>query len=156
MDSDIYFADEEYSIQRIVSQSSNTNIHFEVYQNDQHYLDKLHVDVAGDYQNKNVVTALKTIDVLKNLGYTLKEPNIRNGFINTIRNTGLQGRWQILNKKPLVICDTGHNVDGMVYVVDQIKKTPHNNLHFVLGMVNDKDIGKVLDLLPHECNLLFL
>lgn len=153
--SDIYFADKEYSIQRLVKQDRDSVIQFIVYRKDEIYIDKLHVDVAGDYQNKNIVTALITIDVLKNLGYTLNEPNIRNGFINTIRNTGLQGRWQILNKKPLVICDTGHNVDGMVYVVNQIKKTPYNNLHFVLGMVNDKDIGKVLDLLSHEATYYF-
>lgn len=62
----------------------------------------------------------------------------------------MAGRWQILSQKPLVICDTGHNADGIQSVVENIKLTPHKKLHFVLGMMNDKDLEGILKLLPSE------
>ncbi|RYY06411.1 MAG: hypothetical protein EOP43_06450 [Sphingobacteriaceae bacterium] len=64
--------------------------------------------------------------------------------------TGLQGRWQILSKKPLIICDTGHNPEGIAEVLQNIAATPHQQLHFILGMVNDKDSSKILNLLPKQ------
>ena len=73
-----------------------------------------------------------------------------------VRNlTGLMGRWQILKKEPLVICDVGHNAEGIAYVVEQIKKIKYDKLHFVLGAVEDKDISKMLDLLPKNAQYYF-
>ena len=64
--------------------------------------------------------------------------------------TGLMGRWQTIDEKPLTICDTGHNVGGMQYIVRQLQQTPHKQLHIVIGMVNDKDVDSVLRLLPRD------
>jgi dihydrofolate synthase/folylpolyglutamate synthase len=73
-----------------------------------------------------------------------------NGFANVVKNTSLMGRWQILGTNPLTICDTGHNEDGIKHVVEQISQTPHKQLHMVIGMVNDKDVRNVLQLLPQN------
>ena len=66
----------------------------------------------------------------------------------TIKNTGILGRWQTIAKNPLVICDTGHNKDGIMHVINQLKQIPHRKLHFVFGIVNDKNTDHVLALLP--------
>jgi len=75
--------------------------------------------------------------------------------MNVQNLTGLMGRWQILRKEPLVICDVGHNAEGIAYVVEQIKKTKHKKLHFVFGAVEDKDISKILKLLPSDAEYYF-
>ena len=80
----------------------------------------------------------------------VSETALKNGLKNVVRNTGLAGRWQILSQNPLVICDTGHNVDGIRAVMENIKLTPHRHLHFVLGIMNDKDIAGTLALLPRN------
>jgi len=67
-----------------------------------------------------------------------------------VENTGLRGRWQVIGANPRIICDTGHNEGGLREVVAQIKQTPYKTLHFVIGMVNDKDIAGVLRLLPKD------
>jgi dihydrofolate synthase/folylpolyglutamate synthase len=105
-------------------------------------------ELLGFYQQKNIPTVLTAIDILNSKGFNLSETVIRAGIKNIIKNTGLLGRWQILSEGPLVIADTGHNEAGIKEVLNQIAKTPHNQLHFVLGMVNDKDISTILTLLP--------
>ncbi len=75
---------------------------------------------------------------------------MRNGIKNVVAKTGLLGRWQILGQQPLVIADTGHNEAGIKEVLAQIKTTQHKQLHFVIGMVNDKDITTILGLLPKD------
>ena len=75
--------------------------------------------------------------------------------MNVIKNTGLLGRWQLLNKEPKVICDTAHNTHGLKIVLDQIKKEKFNTLHFILGFVNDKDIDLVLPLFPKNAKYYF-
>ena len=87
--------------------------------------------------------------------FTISENNIKDGFRNVVKQTGITGRWQILNKKPLTICDTGHNIDGLKEIISQINKTPHNKLHFVIGMVNDKDIDGLLELFPKKATYYF-
>ena len=77
------------------------------------------------------------------------------GIRKVVRNTGLTGRWQVLSSSPLTICDTGHNPGGLKEVVAQIKVTPHKKLHFVIGMVNDKDPGKIFKLLPPKATYYF-
>ena len=72
------------------------------------------------------------------------------GIKNISSNFPIAGRWQTLCKKPLTICDTGHNEDGLKYVIEQIKNTPHKKLRFVLAMVNDKDVNKVLSMLDKD------
>ncbi len=105
-------------------------------------------DLKGNYQQKNIKTVLGSIEVLQHRGWNISEENIKNGLQNTVKNTGLMGRWQILMESPKVICDTGHNKEGLQMVMAQLSKECFENLHIVLGVVNDKDLNSVLPLFP--------
>lgn len=113
------------------------------------------IDLMGAYQQKNIATVLAALDVAKTVWPKITPAAIKVGLKNAAANTGLMGRWQVLGHNPLVVCDTGHNVDGITYVVEQIARTPHAHLHFVLGMVADKDISGVLQLLPTSATYYF-
>ena len=82
------------------------------------------------------------------LGFKISDEQIKTALSQVTKLTGLHGRWEILNKHPLTICDTGHNPEGMQAVLQNISALTFNKLHFVLGIVNDKDISKILDMLP--------
>jgi len=110
----------------------------------------LQCELTGFYQQKNIATVLCATDILNTKGFNLSEEIIRTGIKNVVTQTGLLGRWQVLSIQPLVIADTGHNEAGIKEVLNQIRHTPHDQLHFVLGMVNDKDISKILQLLPKD------
>jgi dihydrofolate synthase/folylpolyglutamate synthase len=113
------------------------------------------LDLKGDYQRQNILGVVQAIDILRTLNFELTDASIRNGLRHVTNLTGLKGRWQKLGDKPLVICDTGHNADGMTYIVRQIRKQNFQSLHMVIGMVKDKDIGNVLSLLPREAHYYF-
>lgn len=107
-------------------------------------------DLKGLYQSKNINTAVKAIHELKKLGWTISPSNIKKGLNSVIENTGLLGRWQQLGENPKIICDTGHNEAGMTYIVKQLNQESYNKLHIVFGVVNDKTIGNVLEMLPKD------
>ncbi|MHA4896566.1 bifunctional folylpolyglutamate synthase/dihydrofolate synthase [Pedobacter sp. PWIIR3] len=113
------------------------------------------LDLTGSYQQKNLLTVLKAIELLNSKGFPVDESAIRNALRNVKSLTGLQGRWQILGSHPLIICDTGHNQAGIQEVVKNIKATPYDKLHMVIGMVKDKDISGVLQQLPIEATYYF-
>jgi len=115
----------------------------------------LEVDLQGSYQRKNILTVLAAVDELKPYFPELSEATIRNGLRHASKQTGLRGRWYQLSSNPLTICDTGHNVDGITFIVDQIAKTPYEKLFWVFGMVSDKDISKVITLLPKDAYYIF-
>ena len=106
----------------------------------------LNGELGGIYQEKNTNTVLCA---LKTMGLT-DETAIRNGFQNVCESTGLIGRWQCVHDKPLAICDTGHNAGGWAYLSEQIKKQPCKHLRIVFGMVDDKDIDTIMDMLPRN------
>lgn len=112
--------------------------------------ENLRVGLTGEYQLKNIATVLTCVDELLKRGFAIFEDDIRNGLEYVSQLTGLQGRWQILQKNPTVILDTGHNKAGIEFVVNQLKSLKYNRLHIVIGMVNDKDISAVLALLPKD------
>jgi dihydrofolate synthase/folylpolyglutamate synthase len=112
-------------------------------------------DLEGEYQKENIDTVITAVKELQQQGWKIADENIRNGLLNTTQNTSLFGRWQILNKAPLIICDTGHNEDGIKQIVKQIKKIPYQNLHFVFGMVKDKNLSNILKLLPKKAKYYF-
>ena len=105
-------------------------------------------DLKGNCQQENVNTCISAIRQLQKQGWEILEQNIKNGIRNCVSNTKILGRWQILSSKPLTICDTAHNEDGMSQLVKQISEIKYNNLHFILGMVNDKNLDKILSVLP--------
>ncbi|MCB0452498.1 MAG: bifunctional folylpolyglutamate synthase/dihydrofolate synthase [Aequorivita sp.] len=107
-------------------------------------------DLKGLYQQKNIKTVLATLRILQKRGWNISEENIQKGLLNTIKNTGLMGRWQVLGENPKVICDTGHNREGLQLVMEQLSKESFKKLHIVLGVVSDKDLASVLPLFPKD------
>ena len=106
-------------------------------------------DLIGDYQISNKKTALQTLRILNlQKEFEVSEATIKQGFLNVVKNTGLQGRWQQLNSAPKVICDTAHNKHGLEIVINQLKTEQFDTLHFVFGVVNDKDLDEILPLFP--------
>ena len=112
------------------------------------------LDLKGTYQQKNSKTAVQTIKVLQE-SFLISKENIINGLQNVVINTGLLGRWQILNQKPLTICDTAHNKEGLRYVMQQLQEQTFDKLHIVLGVVNDKDLDGILPLFPQKATYYF-
>lgn len=105
--------------------------------------------LIGDYQIHNKKTVLQTIKILQEVSdFKITDENCKNGFLNVIERTNLQGRWQILQERPKVICDTAHNKDGLKIVLNQLQKESFSRLHIVLGVVNDKDLSEILPLFP--------
>jgi dihydrofolate synthase / folylpolyglutamate synthase len=116
---------------------------------------QLRCGLPGLYQQKNMATVLAALDSLRAQGFRISDAAVKKGFAKVTELTGLRGRWQVLGTKPLTVADTGHNEAGIKEVLRQIKATPHSNLHMVLGMVNDKDVSKVLKLLPKKATYYF-
>ena len=112
-------------------------------------------DLLGEYQQKNVKAAVHAIKILKHKGYNISDKQIKKGLLKIIQNTGLLGRWQIINKQPLTICDTAHNKEGLTYVLKQLSEIQHETLHIVLGAVNDKDLNTILPLFPINAHYYF-
>ncbi|WP_298495121.1 folylpolyglutamate synthase/dihydrofolate synthase family protein [uncultured Algibacter sp.] len=112
-------------------------------------------DLIGSYQSKNIKTVVQTVSKLQEIGYKISNQNLKQGLLNVVKNTGLLGRWQILNTKPKVVCDTGHNREGLTYVMKQIKNEVFESLHIVFGVVNDKDLSTIVDLLPQKASYYF-
>lgn len=144
---EIYFSEEKYQT-AIKLQKENLQL-IEIIDKQNKTKDEYTCDMLGIYQQKNIATALTALDILSK-ETMLSQENIRKGLCNIAANTGLMGRWQILNNTPLVIVDTGHNEAGIKFVVNQLENTPANKKHIVFGMVNDKDPSKVLCLLPKD------
>ena len=111
---------------------------------------KHQTDLKGNYQSENVRTTLFTIKEIQKQGFTISEENIKKGLISVIKNTSLLGRWQILQKEPLIICDSAHNEDGIIEIVQQLSEIDYRELHFILGTVNEKNIENILTLLPKD------
>lgn len=120
-----------------------------------HKVYNLKLDLTGTYQLKNVKTVLAAVTELKTQGFTITDEHIDTALQQVKVLTGLHGRWEVINRHPLTICDTGHNPDGMIEVLKNINATPYHHLHFVIGMVNDKDISKVLRMLPQNATFYF-
>jgi dihydrofolate synthase/folylpolyglutamate synthase len=112
--------------------------------------------LLGDYQYHNKKTVLQTLHVLNEQGtFKVSETAIKQGFLNVIKNTGLQGRWQQLGSKPKIICDTAHNAHGLTIVLNQLQKETFDHLHIVLGVVNDKNLDEILPLFPKNAQYYF-
>jgi dihydrofolate synthase / folylpolyglutamate synthase len=115
----------------------------------------LYTPLSGNYQKENLQTVFAAIDILRKNGINIDESGLIDGIANAHHNTGLKGRWQVLADTPLTICDTAHNEAGIRFILEQIEQLRTEKLHFVLGMVNDKDYAKILSLLPTTANYYF-
>ncbi|MBI4947023.1 MAG: bifunctional folylpolyglutamate synthase/dihydrofolate synthase [Bacteroidetes bacterium] len=111
--------------------------------------------LKGIYQKKNIPTVLMASEILNHLGYKINRRSIAKGVKDVCKLTGLRGRWDVLSKNPLIIADIAHNEAGIKEVFKQVKTIKHKNLHVVFGTVNDKDIQKILSLLPQKATYYF-
>ncbi len=112
-------------------------------------------DLKGTYQQHNIKTAVAAISVLNDTLKTITTAQITTGLLNVVKNTQLLGRWQEVQSNPKVICDTGHNKEGLLYVLKQLENETYQTLHFVFGVVNDKELNTILDLFPENATYYF-
>lgn len=146
----ISFASDLYEA-RVKAQNSkgfDELLEIELTQNTQHTTHNLQLDLTGSYQLKNVKTVLSAVDELRAQGFVITDDHIKTALRQVKKLTGLHGRWEVLSNNPLTICDTGHNPEGIAEVLKNIAAVKYDHLHFVIGMVNDKDSSKVLAMLP--------
>lgn len=147
--SPICFADSYLSCENV--NHSQGLLKMDIYKNGVERIKNLQSSLSGYYQQKNILGVVALIDTLNQYhNFNISDEEIKQGIENLSSNFPIAGRWQTLCNKPLTICDTGHNEDGLKYVIEQIKNTPHEKLRFVLAMVNDKDVNKVLSMLDKD------
>lgn len=113
------------------------------------------LDLPGIYQTKNLLTVLEACSQLQQIGWNITDENIRAGVKHAGKITGLHGRWEVIHHSPLIVMDVAHNTDGIKQLVQQIELTEHNDLHIIIGMVKDKAVEEVLELLPHTARYYF-
>lgn len=152
-ESPICFADKSFSCNKTNTNSTDYQ-NFDIFRKELPYLKNLKFPLLGEYQKKNLATIVCALDILRQ-SFIIDDSDIHNGLSKVVENTGLMGRWQIISKKPLAIADTGHNVAGIKEVVKQLSETKFDKLHFVLSVVNDKDIDGILQLLPKYAEYYF-
>ena len=115
----------------------------------------LTTDLQGAYQEKNIKGVIAVTELLIHQGWDITPENIAQGLLHVVHNTNLKGRWQTLGSYPTIVCDTGHNVGGLTYVMEQLKKQTYTHLHIVVGFVKEKDVNSVLELFPKEATYYF-
>ncbi len=105
-------------------------------------------DLKGTYQRQNIQTAVVGLQHLK--GFELNPEKLEKGLMNVVDNTGIQGRWQVMNEVPMIVADLAHNIEGLQYIIPQIESHPYRQLHLVLGFVKDKAVDEILGLFPPD------
>ncbi len=141
------FATDNYTIEQALDNR------FNVVYNNQVQIRNVIIDLKGNYQQLNLPGVLQTINLLQ--GFSIKKKHIKKGLEKVVANTGLKGRWQQLSDSPITICDTGHNVDGVKMIINQLSQYDYKKLHIVWGMVEDKSINEILELLPKNAHYYF-
>jgi dihydrofolate synthase/folylpolyglutamate synthase len=152
MESEIYFAPDTY---RVELKQEHAFAGWKAYRNKELMMELEQFQLGGRYQQKNIAGVLMAIEILQKSGLSISQPALQRGFEHVVSNTHLKGRWQKLGERPLIICDTGHNKDGVEQVVAQLKTIAYQKLHIVIGIVKDKDAGSVLALLPADAHYYF-
>ena len=135
-----------------IADSKNSDIVFA----DEFNYNNFYCDLNGNYQSKNIKAVLKSIEILNERSLKINNNHIETGLKNVLKNTGLMGRWQILNKNPMIICDTAHNEAALREVISQIKSLDYLNLHLIIGFTNDKNLNKIAKLFPEDSKYYFV
>lgn len=151
--SPIYYADQQYHLKR--NENSNQQL-LSLSYTDKNGIEKnIYSDLTGNYQLKNITGVLCAIDLLKSKFDLLNDELTIAALAKVKKSTGLKGRWELLSENPQCIADTGHNEDGIQQILTQLNLCTYQNLHWVIGMVNDKDVNAVLSLLPKDATYYF-
>lgn len=152
LDAPIYFADHNIKAHSLESSFEHTT--YAVHELGQEDISYYQVGLLGDYQSQNLQTVLQTIALLPG-EFKPSESEVIKGLNNVTELSNFFGRWQVFNQTPLVICDSAHNENGIHHITQQFKKISYQKLHFIIGMVADKDHGKILELLPLDAQYYF-
>lgn len=146
--SDIIFADQRFEARKLDVDNPSFQ-YFDIWRKAEPYIERLEFGLNGLYQQKNVITAICALDMISDR-FEINEQHIRAGFSEFAPLTGFLGRWQQLGTKPDIIADAAHNLNGIMEVMSQINIMKFNQLHFILGMVNDKNVDGILQILPRN------
>ena len=152
-DAPIIFAEETFAI--LNAELKDTYLEVELKDN---YSDKkflYRTDLTGLYQQRNIRTVISAIQQLINIGFDLRQENIISGLLNVKELTGLHGRWEVIAKDPIIVLDVAHNEDGIKMLLSQVNTYHYEKLHIVFGVVKDKDVSKILSLLPKDAYFYF-
>lgn len=153
MNAPIRFASEELEV--LGSERSDKGRTCTIADKRRHQTQEVYIGLAGQYQQKNILGVLTAIDELRKQGWEITDEHVQQGLANVEKNTGLQGRWQTLSTDPLIICDTGHNEDGIREVMENIRITAFKTLHMVIGAMRDKDLNHILPQFPTAATYYF-
>ena len=151
--SNLKFSEDHYKIQSYDLVDGKRNLIYKTC--DDNSSVNLLCDLLGSYQIKNIRTALCVFDELNKQAWNVSEESVKQGIAGVVDKTGLLGRWQTIGSKPNIICDTGHNIAGIKEILAQIESMDYRNLHIVFGMVDDKDIDEILELMPKNASYYF-
>lgn len=142
---------ETKDIFRSIAKEHNAPIIFADQQESEEFIS----DLKGTYQKKNINTAVQAIKKLDKKSYDISMSHIKWGLLKVIENTSLKGRWQVLQQSPKIICDTAHNKEGLIFTMAQLLQESFEELHIVLGFVNDKSLDEVIPLFPKNAQYYF-
>lgn len=151
--SEIIFADRKLQVTNW--QYENEELAVEVASEHQVDHKKYHLDLTGNYQIKNLLPVIAATQVLQEKGWQIEQEHVVKGLQHAKKITGLHGRWETISHSPRIIMDVAHNPDGVQQLLNQLEITTYHNLHIVLGMVKDKDVAKVLSMLPKNAKYYF-
>lgn len=155
LNSRVIFAEDEFHLLG-VEHFDNLSQHFSVERQRDGRIFELDIDLLGDYQRHNIITACAAADYLAEMTpLTISRRAFREGLAETAKNTGLKGRWQVLANEPYTVCDTGHNAAGLGYVAEQLEALECDRLIAVMGFAKEKDLDKILHLLPRKAHYIF-
>ena len=153
--SKVIYAEQEFVLGDI-EHFDNHSQHFSLLRTRDNRTFELDLDLLGDYQRHNIVTACAAVDFLAELTpLTISRRAFREGLARSAANTGLMGRWQVIAEEPYTICDTGHNADGIIYVAKQLESLEADRIFAVMGFAKEKSLDKIMPLLPKRAHYIF-
>lgn len=152
LDAPLYFAEDHFSIERYQLESDRIRI---TVRNRQGATTTYELDLPGIYQTKNLVTVLQALQVLQQKGYVIRAEHVATALARTRKSTGLHGRWEVIRQQPMTVLEVAHNEDGVRQMLQHLQELAFGQLHLVIGMVKDKEVEKVLALLPPTATYYF-
>jgi len=151
----IYFADQHYRVQQL--HTLKRSAQYRIEREGQVWLQVLNVQAIGKYQEKNLAGVLQAVECLRASGHWKIPAEALTGGLRYLQHrSGFQGRWQYLKGSPRTLCDSAHNEPGLRTAMEQLATIPYKDLHMVVGFVNDKELSKMLDLLPRDARYYFV
>lgn len=155
LNSKVIYAEKEF-ILNDVEHFDNFNQHFSIERTRDNRNYELDIDLLGNYQRHNIITACAAADYLaEQTPLTISRRAFREGLATVAANTGLAGRWQVIAHEPYTVCDTGHNAAGLKYVAAQLDTLECDRLYCVMGFSRDKALEEILNLLPKRAHYIF-